>query len=218
MFNNKKIVIIGAGGHAVSVANVAISAGYKIAYFVDINKREKDLLGVEIIEDISQLKNPSVFYYNIGVGDNALRSRLYEGVKITNPNLNFPSLIHKSSVISYLAKVGKGSVIMPNAIVGPNSCVGEFCILNNNSSLDHDSRMFDFSSLAPSSATGGRVTIGYRSGVSIGSVVKQGIRIDNDTILGANSYLDENLPNNCIAYGSPAKVIRQRQMGDPYLI
>ena len=217
MFYKKKIVIIGAGGHAVSVANVAISAGYKVSYFIDINKKEKKLLGVEILEGLSELKNKSEFYYHIGIGDNALRWRLYEEVKKINPELKFPSLIHKSSVISYLSKIGIGSVIMPNAIVGPNSCVGDFCILNNNSSLDHDSKMFDFSSLAPSSVTGGRVTIGHRSAVSIGSVVKQGIKIDSDTILGANSYLNQNLPNNCIAYGSPAKVIRQRKIGEEYL-
>jgi len=33
------LVIVGAGGHAVSVANVALSVGYKIECFIDKKKK-----------------------------------------------------------------------------------------------------------------------------------------------------------------------------------
>jgi len=213
----RPLIIIGAGGHAVSVANVAISAGYEIAHFVDKNKKGSDLLGIKVIADISELLKVSQFAYSIGIGDNFIRQRIYNEILAQHKNIIFPSLIHQSAVISNFSKIDHGTVVMPNATIGPNSIVGKFCILNTQSSIDHDSVMSDFSSLAPNAITGGTVKIGYRSAISIGAVVKHGLNISNDSILGANSYLNEDLENNCVAYGTPAKKIRSRVSGEPYL-
>ena len=222
MLSNQKhnlstIVIFGAGGHAVSVANVAISAGYKIAYFIDVNKKADYLLGIKIIRDISELGNKEDYEYCIAIGDNALRERIYNELINEHNDIKFPSLIHQSAVISSFSSIGDGTLVMPNAIVGPNSNVGKFCIINSQSSIDHDCNMLDFSSLAPNAATGGAVKVGYRSAISIGAVVKQGLQIGDDCVLGANSYLNKNLSNNKIAYGNPAKEVRDRAIGDEYL-
>ena len=56
--------------------------------------------------------------------------------------------------------------------------------------------MFDYSSLAPAAATGGGVTIGLRSAISIGATINHGLKIGNDSIVGANSYLNKDLPSN----------------------
>ena len=106
---------------------------------------------------------------------------------------------------------------MPGSVIGPNSQVGAFCIVNTGASLDHDSAMKDFASLAPGAVTGGRVEIGFRSAVGIGAAIKQGVVMGDDTVVGAKSYLNQDLPGGVIAYGSPAKVIRTRSPGEPYL-
>ena len=222
MLSNQKhnlytIVIFGAGGHAVSVANVAFSAGYKIAYFIDVNKKADYLLGIKIIRDISELVNKKDYEYSIAIGDNALRERIYNELINEYNDIKFPSLIHQSAVISSFSSIGDGTVVMPNATVGPNSTVGKFCIINTQSSIDHDCNMLDFSSIAPNAVTGGAVTIGYRSAISIGAIVKQGLQIGNDSVLGASSYLNKNLANNKVAYGIPAKEVRVRKAGDEYL-
>ena len=215
--NLDPIIIFGAGGHAVSVANVAISAGYKIAYFVDPNKKSDYLLGIKILKAISELDNKKDYVYCIAIGDNALRERIYNELMNEYIDIKFPSLIHKSAVISIFCTVGEGTVIMPNGIVGPNSTIGKFCIINTQASNDHDCNMLGFSSIAPNVVTGGNVTIGYRSAISIGAVVKEGLQIGNDSVLGASSYLNKNLGNNTVAYGILAKEVRLRKAGDEYL-
>jgi sugar O-acyltransferase (sialic acid O-acetyltransferase NeuD family) len=222
MISNRKnnlypIIVFGASGHALSVANVAISAGYKIAYFVDKNKKTDYLLGIKIIVDISELDDTNNYEYCIAVGDNALRERIYNDLMKKYVGIKFPPLIHQSAVISSFSSIGDGTVVMPNATVGPNSTIGKFCIINTQSSVDHECNMMDFSSLAPNASTGGAVKIGYRSAISIGAVVKQGLQIGDDSILGANSYLNKNLTNNKVAYGTPAKEVRVRKIGDEYL-
>lgn len=213
----RPLVIFGAGGHATSVANVALSAGYTIKYFVDKNKKGLNLFGCEVIGDLSELHNTNEFCFAIAVGDNAARERIYNELISFKENLYFPSLVHSSATVSFFCDIGDGTVVMPNAVIGPNSNIGRFCIVNTQASIDHDCIMLDYSSLAPAAVTGGTVKIGLRSVISIGATIKHGIKIGNDSVVGANSYLNKDLPNNKVAYGTPAKQIRDRHIGDSYL-
>ena len=43
------------------------------------------------------------------------------------------------------------------------------------------------------------------------------IKVEDDSVLGASSYLDKNLPKNIVAYGIPAIKIRGRTKEEPYL-
>jgi sugar O-acyltransferase (sialic acid O-acetyltransferase NeuD family) len=215
--NSKQIAIFGSGGHAVSVANVALSAGYSIKFFIDRESKGSNLLGYEVLKNSIEILDLKNICFAIGVGDNAAREDIYKKLIAINPELHFPALIHDSSVISNFTKIGDGTVVMPNAVVGPNSKIGIFCLINTRSSIDHDSSMSDFSSLAPAAVTGGNVKIGFRSAISLGASVKHGVSIGDDSVLGANSYLNKDLENNQIAYGVPAKKIRIRNVGDAYL-
>lgn len=213
----RPLVIFGAGGHAVSVANVALSVGYTVKHFVDKNKTGLDLLGISIIGDIAELDDLNSYCFGIAIGDNAARERIYNELQAKHANLDFPSLIHASATISSFTTIGDGTVVMPKAVVGPNSKVGRFCLVNTQASIDHDCVMLDFSSLAPGSVTGGAVQIGIRSAVSIGATIKHGLKIGNDSVVGANSYLNKDLPSNQVAYGTPAKQVRTRNIGDAYI-
>jgi sugar O-acyltransferase (sialic acid O-acetyltransferase NeuD family) len=213
----KKLVIIGGGGHAISVANVAYSAGFVVEYFIDPHARSSELLGINVLKELGEVLNLEDYSFSIALGDNFLRQRIHQETANQYPALNFPPLIHVSSVTSIHSRVGDGTVIMPGAVLGPNSMAGKFCILNTNASIDHDCTMSDYSSIAPGAITGGKVTIGLRSAVSIGAVVKQGVTIGDDVIIGANSYLNVDIPSMIVAYGSPARITRSRKLGDKYL-
>lgn len=216
------LLIIGAGGHAVSVANLALALGYRIRAFVDAARAGQSLLGISIIADVRQLANVSEtdcqpLACAIAIGDNSVREQVYKKLNGVSPALYFPALIHPSAVISHASDIGAGSVCMPGAIVGPNSRIGRFCILNTRASIDHDCSMADFSSLAPAAVTGGRVAIGERSAICIGAIVRHGVSVGQDCVLGAASYLHHSLEDYWLAYGTPAKPVRIRTAGEAYL-
>jgi sugar O-acyltransferase (sialic acid O-acetyltransferase NeuD family) len=213
----RPLVIIGAGGHAVSVLNVALAAGFVIKCFVDKEKKGQNFLGYDIIGHIQELGDVASFDFAIAIGDNAFRERAYSELLLMANNIHFPALVHFSAIIAFNSKIDIGAVIMPNAVIGPNSIIGKFCLVNTMASIDHDCVMSDFSSLAPAAVTGGFVNIGFRSAISIGAIIKDRIKIGSDSVLGANSYLNKNLPDNQVAYGSPARLIRGRNIGDSYL-
>lgn len=212
-----EIIIIGAGGHAVSIANVALSCSKSIIGFIDNNRYGESLLGLPILNrELCEKKYPN-FSYVIGIGDNAVRKKVLMEFKDKCPKAQFPNLIHKSATIGMNSRIGQGSVIMPQVNIGPKSIIGDFCIINTGGLLDHDCVMGDFSSIAPGVNTGGNVQIGNYSAISIGATIKHGIKIGTDSVIGAASYVDKDVEDGIVSYGIPSKKIRSRQRNDPYL-
>ena len=74
-----------------------------------------------------------------------------------------------------------------------------------------------FSSLAPGVTTGGNVYIGEYSAISLGAKIIHNVVIGKHTVVGAGSTVLKNLPDNCVAYNTPAKIGRNRIAGEKYL-
>ncbi len=210
------LVIVGAGGHATSCADVARSAGYGRIWFVDARKAGARLLDWDIVGDVADVYTPGGEVL-VAIGDNASRQRVCEDISRRFPDCRFPPVVHATASISPYARIEEGAVAMAGAVVGPNSRCGRFCIVNTRASIDHDCVMEDFSSIAPGAVTGGGVRIGLRSAVGIGAVVRHGVVIGDDCVVGANSYVHGHMTNNIVCYGSPARVVRGRNLDDRYL-
>jgi sugar O-acyltransferase (sialic acid O-acetyltransferase NeuD family) len=214
---NSKIIIIGAGGHAESVFNVAISAGYEVLAFIDDKKAGKALFDKRVIQESQNFSLDQDTFLAIGVGDNFSREQIVAKYIQKFSLEKFPYLIHSSSNIGAEARIGYGTVIMPNVSVGPKSNVETFCILNTHSSIDHECKISDYASIAPGVHTGGNVSVGVRSAISIGASVKQGVSIGNDSVVGASSLVLHDVPERVVSFGIPSTTIRSRNQDDPYL-
>lgn len=219
---SKEIIILGTGGHATSVANVALSAGFNIKAFATPKITNSRYLDYPVIDenDIFKMKNSTALA--LGIGDNHLRVQIFNKFqdKLTSfslDNIYFPTLIHASASIGFQTTINAGTVVMPNATIGPCSRIGNACIINTNASIDHDSVMEDFSSLAPGVNAGGGVSIGHSSALGIGVAIKHNIKIGKHVVVGAKSYVHHDLPDNVIAMGIPCKTTGQRAEGMPYL-
>jgi len=211
------LIIVGSGGHAVSVANVAIAAGFTVRYFVDSSSSGRKLLGVDVVSAIDDIQNFHEYNFALGIGDNCAREVVYEKLISSHGRLHFPPLIHSSAVVSTFSVIGIGAVLMPHSVVGPSSRIGSFCILNTSATVDHNCVTERFSSLAPRATFGGDVKVGQRSAILLGAVVKHGVSIGKDVVVGANSYVNQNLPDSVVAFGTPARIMRSRQTGEPYM-
>jgi sugar O-acyltransferase (sialic acid O-acetyltransferase NeuD family) len=214
----RTLILVGAGGHAASCADIALMIGYQSLCFVDAQKDGSRLLGFPIVSSVADACDGDVVAIFIAIGDNAARQRVKEEVAGQFPNSEFPSLVHPTASLSHFSTIANGAVLMAGAIVGVNSCVGRFCILNTSASINHDCVMEEYSSLAPAVATGGRVCIGTRSAVAIGATIKHGVKIGKDVVIGANSYVNKSVADNVVCYGTPASAIRSRTLNDPYLL
>lgn len=153
----------------------------------------------------------------IAIGDNAIRAKVAANVTEYVPNLPFVTVIHPLAAIGRSVEIEAGVVAMAGAVVNPGCKIGRLCILNTNSSLDHDCGMGEFSSLAPGVVTGGNCRIGQYSAISIGAVLRHGVTIGEHTVIGAGALVLNDIDAYSVAYGSPARRVRSRAAGEPYL-
>jgi len=217
------VIIIGSSGHAkVIIDIVERQRRYTIVGLLDrYRKVGEQTLGYQVLgkeEDLLHLtKVYSIVGAIVAIGDNFIRSKVADRVREMCPHLPFVSATHPKASIAKDVSVGEGTVIMAGVSVNPCCSIGRLCILNTNSSLDHDSIMEDFSSLAPRATTGGNCRIGCYSAVSIGAVLIHGVHIGEHTVVGAGSTVLKSLEPFKVAYGTPAKAIRDRNAGDRYL-
>jgi sugar O-acyltransferase (sialic acid O-acetyltransferase NeuD family) len=218
-----KIVIIGSSGHAKVVIDIVEQAGkYEIAGLVDRHRQTcEQTLGYQVLgkeEDLAQLRaSHALGGALVAIGDNFVRSKIATRANEICPELPFVAAIHPSASIAKDVSIGEGTVIMAGVTVNSCCSIGRFCILNTSSSLDHDSVMEDFSSLAPGVATGGNCRIGAYSAVGIGAILIHGVQIGEHAVVGAGSLVLKHLDSFKVAYGSPARTIRERKPGDKYL-
>ena len=219
----KNIVVFGAGNTARVVIEVIEAEGkYNISGLI-VAEKEKDgkkVAGNKIIGCDADLSD---FLFRNGatggivaVGDNCLRKKIADNIIDLFPNFVFVSAVHPSAVISKSACIGDGSMIMAGVIINNNGRIGRHCLLNTNSSIDHDSIMEDYSSVAPGVVVGGCSSLGECSAVSLGAKVINGVRIGEHTVVGAGSTVLNDIPPYTIGYGTPCKAVRERKEGDKY--
>ena len=210
----KRLLIVGCGGHSKVITDIALALKFKDIFYQDLNTEKNEFLGKVVFnKDIKGYED----YFFIAIGDNYLREKALIEFQKNNPKATTITLIHPSSIVSEKCSIDVGSVVMPLCVINSSSKIGKGVIINSHSSLDHDNFIMDFSSIAPGVITGGNVNIGQRSAISIGSIIKNNISIGSDSVVGASSYVNKDISNNLVVYGSPAKIIRNRKIGEKYL-
>jgi len=210
------IVVVGAGGHAVSLTETLMATGYQVVAYTG-DSAGSTLLGRPILTDVPSSHVEAGGSVAVAIGDNWTRERVWHHLATRIPLTRLPVIVHPSASVSPLAQLGAGTVVLQGAIVGSGARVGIGCLINSGSILEHECVMGDFSSLAPGAVTGGRVRIGPRAAVSIGAIVKHGISIGSDSVVGAASYVHSDVPTGVVSYGAPARTVRERAPGDAYL-
>jgi UDP-perosamine 4-acetyltransferase len=206
-----RLLVIGGGGHAAVVIDVARAAGFHPVAILDGARVGSSCNGVEVIGDDAMA--PDLFSQGIdaavvAIGDNRLRVRL--GEELERIGFDLPLLRHPSAIVSPSATVGRGTVIMPLAVINADAVVGRLVIVNTAAVVEHDCVIGDGAHVAPGCRLGGNVVVGGQSLLGIGSVVRPGGRIGDYAVVGAGSTVIADLKGHCIASGSPARVWEAR--------
>jgi sugar O-acyltransferase (sialic acid O-acetyltransferase NeuD family) len=218
-----KILIIGSQGHAkVIIDLIQLSELYEIVGLIDDFRSKGEIVEnyhiLGGIEDIPRLQTELRFSSGvIAIGDNWVRNKVYLNIMNLASNFNFISLVHPKASVAGNVVIEEGSVVMAGAVINSSARIGKHCIINTRSSVDHDSVLEDFSSIAPGVTLGGWTKIKSYSAIGIGTTIKDRITIGEHTIIGAGSLVLKDIKNLTIAYGSPCKSIRDREIGEKYL-
>ncbi|WP_456392225.1 acetyltransferase [Nitratifractor sp.] len=193
----KTIAVYGHSGHGKVVAQIAESLGYGPILWID-DDPEKNAMGWD--EFLREFPGVEVA---LGIGDNALRHRIFEKVKAEGVAL--ATLVDPAAAVARSALLGEGSVVMPQAVVNTDASVGCGCIINSASVIEHDCRLGDFVHVSPQAALAGNVRIRDRVHIGLGACVIQGLDIGEDAVVGAGAVVIENVEARTMVAGVPAR-------------
>lgn len=202
----KKVVIIGAGGHAKVIIDILKkNKEYNVIGCTD--KKEGRILGVTILGDDSIL--PELFKEGISlafvaIGNNMLRQKMAK--KVRSIGFEVINVISSFSCISESANLGSGIAIMPGAIINADVTIHDDTVINTGSSIDHDCTIGKAVHVAPGCNLSGKVTVGDGTFLGTGTKVIDRISIGSWSILGSGAVVVRNFPDRCLGLGIPAIV------------
>ncbi|EGU56697.1 acetyltransferase (isoleucine patch superfamily)-like protein [Vibrio nigripulchritudo ATCC 27043] len=164
----------------------------------------------------SKLSNLGNVQYAYGVSPDISRLHLGEG-SICRALVSFErneSVLHLGNNSS----IGAGTIlsIADSVIIGNNVLVSFNCLFtdNNGHSLRPEIRINDLPDYLVgkpkdwSDVQISRITIGDNSWIGAGVIILKGVTIGKNVIVGAGSVVTKDIPDNTIASGNPAKVVR----------
>ncbi len=208
-----KVVIWGAGAHAQVVADAVMLEGrYQICGFLDdlhADRRGSEFFGATVLggqEQLDGLLERGVTNLIFGFGDCAARLRL--ATMLTKRGCQFGTVVHPSATVAGDVTIGPGTVILAGAVISTGAKIGSNVIVNTSASIDHHSQVADGAHIAPGCRIAGHVEIGRGTWLGIGSTVIDGARIGHSTVIGAGAVVLKDIPDGVVAYGVPARVMR----------
>lgn len=219
----ERILVFGTSDYASYTIDVLEKQNeYEIFGILDYNiKKDTIFHGYKILGNDDDLTE---IYYTTGIkrgivtiGDNYRRKVVVERIVGYIPDFEFVSAIHPTLILGNNARIGNGCAIMAGVILNNDTIVGDHCYIGTNSSLDHDGKVGDFSNVMPGVTTGGNVRLGFCSTIGLGAKVIHGRTIGDHTIIGAGSLVVKDFGDKLVAFGVPAKKIRDREIGEKYL-
>jgi maltose O-acetyltransferase len=106
-------------------------------------------------------------------------------------------------------KIGRNVYIMTPQDIDGNLCwlvsIGDDCVLSQDVLiLAHDAsteKHLGYNKIS-------KVTIGCRTYIGARAIILPGVNIGDDVIIGAGSVVTHDIPNNSVAVGNPARVIK----------
>lgn len=177
--------------------------------------------GYEIIgrqNDLNKLSK--TYHFNagiVGLGDNYLREKVVLEILAQNEKFQFINAVSKMSYISPSSTMGVGNVIMPGVVINSEASITNHCVINTNSSLEHNSTMEEFSSLSAGVTTGGYFVLGRYSAIALGVTILDRTSLGENVVVGSGSLVTKDLESHGLYYGVPAKRVRDRKPAEKFL-
>lgn len=204
----EKIVVIGSGGHARSVADALLDQKeYEVVGVISSAKEDWDgYRGIPWIGDDSaakKIREQGCSLAALGIGFMGGSSRLREELVgyYEAEGFAFPPVIDPTSVLSSGAVVGKGVFLGKGSIVNANASVEDYAIINSGTLVEHDCVVGAFSHVAVRACLCGEVSIGEHTLIGANATILQQKKVGSFAIVGAGTLVIADVPDGAKAMG-----------------
>jgi len=209
---DRKIAIIGAGGHSREVTQALRQMGFKtndLSYYVDRafldDESEKDILDIAFLGRTEMAEE-----IVIAVGESRLREKFAFQL---SPDLPYFQLIHPLASVGEDVSLGLGAQVMQFCVITSNVTIGDFAIINIHTGIGHDCIVGDYFTASPRSNLTSRNVVGHHVFLGTGAFVLPGVSICDDVIIGAGAVVNRDITEPGTYVGMPARKIGYSDKG-----
>jgi len=201
--NQSGLYVLGFGGHARSVADVAAAAGWSSIIFVDRNARDGEHFASHIT--ISELPDHTELDWKLfpAAGDNNRRR-----AQVELPYANWATLISPNAWLGLEADIGHATLVGHGAHVGPGAVIGRGVILNTHSIIEHEASVGDYAHVSVNAVVAGRSKIGRSVFIGAGAVVIDSVSVCDDVVIGAGAVVTTSINEPGTYVGAPARRVK----------
>lgn len=206
-----EIVVIGGGGHAKVLMSLLKKLGWEILGYTDERDRSA-ILGAPYLGDDVVLPDLLSTHQNcsamIGLGkidESAARAGLHGELRALG--FDSPVVVSPRAAVNEEVELGIGTAVFDGVVVSSGVVAGSICILNTNSTVEHDCRLGDNVHVAPGATVCGLVAIGNDCMIGAGSTIVQGVTVCAGSLIGAGAIVVADIDIPGVYVGNPARRI-----------
>jgi len=206
------LYIIGAGGFGREVLSWLRDSpewerDWQFAGFVDDNLEAfaGKAARFSVVAKLAGFQPPGPSLAVCAIGDPATRLRVCR--ELSSRGVKFITLIHPTATVGDDTVIGVGCILCPGVVLTANVRLGDFVIVNAQSTVGHDAEIGDGATLSGHGDITGHARIG--EGVFLGThaAVLPGAKVGAYAKVGAGSVVLRSVKPGATVMGVPAKQI-----------
>ena len=203
--------IYGAGGLGREVKDIAELLGsWDEIIFIDDTVPSGGCRGIKRIsfDRLCQIYDKEEIEIVIALGEPEYKIALYEKVK--EKGYKFANVIHPTVGISPSARLGRGLIIKAYVYRSCDTIIADTVRIEPVSAIGPECRMGVSSQISSGVTVGGHCEIGAGTYVGLTVPIRENTKIGCDSVIGMGSVVQRDIPEDVIALGNPARVIRKK--------
>lgn len=210
------MIIVGAKGFAKEVLEIMhqLQDLNEVVFYDDVSdhlpeKIYNQFSTIKSIEELtSYLQTSTDKRFTLGLGNPQIRYKLYK--KIEALGATFSSTISPFARIGHFdVQIGAGTNLMTGTVLTNSISLGIGCLINLNCTIGHDCTLGEFVELSPGVHVSGNCSIGSFTNIGTNATLLPKVNVGKNVIIGAGAVVTKDIPDNSLAVGIPAKVIKQ---------
>lgn len=197
------LLVLGFGGHARSVADVALASGVRSLLFVDDNARPGEVFLGFPVQRRYEGDLPPGWSCIAASGDNRKRRAQLDAIRASG--WTPVSIVAPSATIGAGSVLEHGCFVGHHAHIGPLARVGCGTIVNTAGIVEHDCRIGDCVHVSVNAVVAGACRVGDLVFVGTGATIRDGLSLAGDVIVGAGAVVVSDITVAGTYIGVPAK-------------
>ena len=210
-----RIVILGAGGNSLGILDAieainAIRPTYSVVGILDDipENRGRTILGAKVIGPIEDAARLDGCRFVNGISSVASFRKIPEVIRRTGiARERFETIVHPRATVASSARVGAGSAILAGSVICPEAVIGDHVIILQNTTVNHHTRIADFTTLSAGITILGYIEVGRNAFIGGGSTLAPMVKVGDGALVGAGSVVIRDLAAGKVYAGNPAREI-----------